>query len=163
MTIDGFGYFEKEKAGNALIERCKKMTSEEPVNIGDYRGFSMELSFDSFQKLFYVTLVGSLSHKVELGTDVFGNIQRIDNALDGFEKRLETEKEKLANTNTQYETAKIEAKRAFPQEAELQEKTKRLAAVEALLKMDKKDDNVIDTDVSDAEVPQRKREYAMAR
>ena len=163
MTIDGFGYFEKEKAGNALIERCKKMTSEEPVNIGDYRGFSMELSFDSFQKLFYVTLVGSLSHKVELGTDVFGNIQRIDNALDGFEKRLETEKEKLANTNTQYETAKVEAKRAFPQEAELQEKTKRLAAVEALLKMDKKDDNVIDTDVSDAEAPQQKREYAMAR
>ena len=163
MTIDGFGYFEKEKAGNALIERCKKMTSEEPVNIGDYRGFSMELSFDSFQKLFYVTLVGSLSHKVELGTDVFGNIQRIDNALDGFEKRLETEKEKLANTNTQYETAKVEAKRAFPQEAELQEKTKRLAAVEALLKMDKKDDNVIDTDVSDAQAPQQKREYAMAR
>lgn len=163
MTIDGFGYFEKEQAGKALIERCKKMTSEEPVNIGDYRGFSMELSFDSFQKLFYVTLVGSLSHKVELGTDVFGNIQRIDNALDGFEKRLETEKEKLANTNTQYETAKVEAKRAFPQEAELQEKTKRLAAVEALLKMDKKDDNVIDTDVSDAEVPQQKREYAMAR
>lgn len=163
MTIDGFGYFEKEKAGNALIERCKKMTSEEPVNIGDYRGFSMELSFDSFQKLFYVTLVGCLSHKVELGIDVFGNIQRIDNALDGFEKRLETEKEKLANTNTQYETAKVEAKRAFPQEAELQEKTKRLAAVEALLKMDKKDDNVIDTDVSDAEAPQQKREYAMAR
>lgn len=163
MTIDGFGYFEKEKAGNALIERCKKMTSEEPVNIGNYRGFSMELSFDSFQKLFYVTLVGCLSHKVELGTDVFGNIQRIDNALDGFEKRLEFEKEKLANTNTQYETAKVEAKRAFPQEAELQEKTKRLAAVEALLKMDKKDDNVIDTDVSDAEVPQQKREYAMAR
>ena len=163
MTIDGFGYFEKEKAGNALIERCKKMTSEEPVNIGDYRGFSMELSFDSFQKLFYVTLVGSLSHKVELGTDVFGNIQRIDNVLDGFEKRLEFEKEKLANTNTQYETAKVEAKRAFPQEAELQEKTKRLAAVEALLKMDKKDDNVIDTDVSDAQVPQQKREYAMAR
>lgn len=163
MTIDGFGYFEKEKAGNALIERCKKMTSEEPVNIGDYRGFSMELSFDSFQKLFYVTLVGSLLHKVELGTDVFGNIQRIDNSLDGFEKRLETEKEKLANTNTQYETAKVEAKRAFPQEAELQEKTKRLAAVEALLKMDKKDDNVIDTDVSDAQAPQQKREYAMAR
>lgn len=163
MTIDGFGYFEKEKAGNALIERCKKMTSEEPVLIGDYRGFSMELSFDSFQKLFYVSLKNELSHKVELGTDVFGNIQRIDNALDGLEKRLEIAKEELANTNTQYETAKAEAKRPFPQEAELQEKTKRLAAVEALLKMDKKDDNVIDTDVSDAQVPQRKREYAMAR
>ena len=163
MTIDGFGYFEKEKAGKALIERCKKMTSEEPVLIGDYRGFSMELSFDSFQKQFYVSLKNELSHKVELGTDVFGNIQRIDNAIDGLEKRLEISKEELANTNTQFETAKAEAKRPFPQEAELQEKTKRLAAVEALLKMDKKDDNVIDTDVSDAQVPQQKREYAMAR
>ena len=163
MTIDGFGYFEKEQAGKALIERCKKMTSEEPVLIGDYRGFSMELSFDSFQKQFYVSLKNELSHKVELGTDVFGNIQRIDNAIDGLEKRLEISKEELANTNTQFETAKAEAKRPFPQEAELQEKTKRLAAVEALLKMDKKDDNVIDTDVSDAQAPQQKREYAMAR
>lgn len=163
MTIDGFGYFEKEKAGKALIERCKKMTSEEPVLIGDYRGFSMELSFDSFQKQFYVSLKNELSHKVELGTDVFGNIQRIDNAIDGLEKRLEISKEELANTNTQFETAKAEAKRPFPQEAELQEKTKRLAAVEVLLKMDKKDDNVIDADVSDVEIPQKKREYAMER
>lgn len=163
MTIDGFGYFEKEKAGNALIERCKKMTSEEPVLIGDYRGFSMELSFDSFQKQFYVSLKNELSHKVELGTDVFGNIQRIDNAIDGLEKRLEISKEELANTNTQFETAKAEAKRPFPQEAELQEKTKRLAAVEALLKMDKKDDNVIDTEISDDDAPIKKREYAMER
>ena len=163
MTIDGFGYFEKEKAGNALIERCKKMTSEEPVLIGDYRGFSMELSFDGFQKNFYVSLVGARSYKVELGTDVFGNIQRIDNALEGLEKRLETAKAELENINTQYETAKVEAKRPFPQEQELQEKTKRLAAVEALLKMDKKEDNVIDTDVSDVEAPQKRREYTMAR
>ena len=163
MTIDGFGHFEKEKAGNALIERCKKMTSEEPVNIGDYRGFSMELSFDSFQKQFYVSLKNELSHKVELGTDVFGNIQRIDNAIDGLEKRLEISKEELANTNTQFETAKAEAKRPFPQEAELQEKTKRLAAVEVLLKMDKKDDNVIDTEISDDDAPIKKREYVMER
>ena len=164
MDFKSFIYdFEKEKAGNALIERCKKMTSEEPVLIGDYRGFSMELSFDSFQKNFYVSLVGARSYKVELGTDVFGNIQRIDNALEGLEKRLETAKAELENINTQYETAKVEAKRPFPQEQELQEKTKRLAAVEALLKMDKKEDNVIDTDVSDVEAPQKRREYAMAR
>ena len=163
MTIDGFGYFEKEQAGKALIERCKKMTSEEPVLIGDYRGFSMELSFDSFQKQFYVSLKNELSHKVELGTDVFGNIQRIDSAIDGLEKRLEISKEELANTNTQFETAKAEAKRPFPQEAELQEKAKRLAAVEVLLKMDKKDDNVIDTEISDDDAPIKKREYAMER
>ena len=110
-----------------------------------------------------MSLKNELSHKVELGTDVFGNIQRIDNAIDGLEKRLEISKEELANTNTQFETAKSEAKRPFPQEAELQEKTKRLAAVEALLKMDKKDDNVIDTEISDDDAPIKKREYAMER
>lgn len=163
MTIDGFGYFEKEQAGKALIERCKQMTSEDPTPIGDYRGFSMELSFDSFKKQFYLTLVGEISHKVELGTDVFGNIQRVDNALEGVEKRLEIAKEQLSNTQTQLETAKAEVERPFPQEAELQEKTKRLAAVEALLKMDKKDTGVIDTDVSDVEIQPQKREYDMAR
>lgn len=163
MTIDGLGYFEKEQAGKALIERCKQMKSEDPTPIGDYRGFSMELSFDSFQKQFYLSLVGEISHKVELGTDVFGNIQRIDNALENIEKRLEIAKAELNNTKTQFETAKIEAERPFPQEAELQEKTKRLAAVEALLKMDKKDTGVIDTDVSDVEIPQQRREYDMAR
>lgn len=139
------------------------MTSEDPTPIGDYRGFSMELSFDSFKKQFYLTLVGEISHKVELGTDVFGNIQRVDNALEGVEKRLEIAKEQLSNTQTQLETAKAEVERPFPQEAELQEKTKRLAAVEALLKMDKKDTGVIDTDVSDVEIQPQKREYDMAR
>ncbi len=163
MTIDGLGYFEKEKAGNALIERCKKLTNEEPVPIGDYRGFTMLLSFDTFYKKFYMTLKNELSHKIELGADVFGNIQRIDNAIEKLPERSEELKQKLEETKKQFETAKVESKRPFPQEAELAEKTERLAKLDALLNIDKKDDHVMDADVSDVEVPQKKRTYAMTR
>ena len=158
MTIDGFGYFEKEKAGNALIERCKKMTSEEPVLVGDYRGFNMELSFDTMSKVFHVTLKNSLSYKIELGTDVFGNIQRLDNAIDGLPKKLDDVKEKLEDTKQQFETAKVESKRTFPKEDELTEKLSRLAAVDALLNMDKKERDDVDIDASDVEVPHKKRD-----
>ncbi len=153
MTIDGFGYFEKEKAGNALIERCKKMTSEEPVNIGDYRGFSMELSFDSFQKIIYVSLKNEFSHKVELGTDVFGNIQRIDNAIDGLEKGLKYPKRSLQTPIRSLKRQRLKQSDRFRRRRNYREKTKRLAAVEVLLKMDKKDDNVIDTEISDDDAP----------
>ncbi|MCR4692297.1 MAG: DEAD/DEAH box helicase family protein [Firmicutes bacterium] len=159
MTIDGLAYTEKEKAGNALLERCKKMKSPEPTPIGDYRGFSMDLSFDTVTKLFYVTLKGNLSHKVELGTDVYGNLQRLDNALELLTKRLETAKENLAETQKQLETAKIESQKEFPQEAELQEKIKRLAEVDALLNMDKKDHEGADLGGPDEqEAPQKKDE-----
>ena len=163
MTIDGLGYFEKEAAGKALLERCRLMKSPEPVMIGDYRGFAMELSFNEVSKLFYVALKGNLSYSIELGTDVFGNIQRLDNALDGIKKRLETTKQNLAEVKNQFELAKAESKKDFPQEAELAEKLDRLAVVEALLNMDKKDDHVIDADVTDVEVPQKEHTYAMAR
>ncbi|MBR3996194.1 MAG: helicase, partial [Clostridia bacterium] len=139
MTIDGLSYSEKEAAGNALLERCKKMTSPEPTPIGDYRGFSMELSFDSTAKVFHLTLHGYLSHKIELGTDVFGNIQRLDNALEGLPKRLEITKEALEDVKKQFEIAKVESQKEFPQEEELQQKLKRLAEVDSLLNMDKKD------------------------
>ena len=157
MTIDGFGYFEKEKAGNALIERCKKMTSPEPTPIGDYRGFSMDLSFDTTTKVFYVSLKGHLSHKVELGTDIFGNLQRLDNALEGLPKRLEIIKDNLEETKKQFETAKIESQKEFPQEAELQAKIERLAEVDALLNMDKKDHEGADLGEPDEnEIPLKK-------
>lgn len=157
MTIDGLGYYEKEKAGNALIERCKKMTSEESVLIGDYRGFNMELSFDTFAKTFHITLKNSLSYKIELGTDIFGNIQRLNNAIENLPKRLDEARVKLDETKTQFETAKIECKREFPQEAELTEKLSRLAVVDSLLNMDKKEHEDVDIDVSDVEVSHKKR------
>ena len=163
MTIDGLGYFEKEKAGNALIERCKKMTSEEPVLIGDYRGFNMELSFDTMSKVFNITLKNSLSYKIDLGTDVFGNIQRLDNAIDSLPTRCEGVKEKLEDTKQQFETAKVECKRKFPQEDELTEKLSRLAAVDALLNMDKKERDDVDISEPDEEIPQKKKKYEMER
>ena len=157
MTIDGLPYTDKEKAGTALLERCKKMTSPEPTPIGDYRGFSMDLSFDTTTKVFYVSLKGHLSHKVELGTDVFGNLQRLDNALEGLPKRLEVVKDNLEETKKQFELAKVESQKEFPQEAELQEKIKRLAEVEVLLDMDKKDKDGADLgEPEDNEIPQKK-------
>ncbi len=164
MTIDGMGYFEKEKAGNALIERCKKLTSEKPVTIGDYRGFSMILSFE-YQK-FYCTLKGDISHKVELGADVFGNIQRLDNALEKLPETLENVKIKLTDTQKDFETAKVESKREFPQEAELKEKIERLSKLDALLDMDKKDSQVLDTgeeQENEETSIHKKREYEIAR
>ena len=157
MTIDGLPYTDKEKAGTALLERCKKMTSPEPTPIGDYRGFSMDLSFDTTTKVFYVSLKGHLSHKVELGTDVFGNLQRLDNALEGLPKRLEIIKDNLEETKKQFETAKIESQKEFPQEAELQAKIERLAEVDALLNMDKKDHEGADLGEPDEnEIPLKK-------
>ena len=163
MTIDGLGYFEKEKAGNALIGRCKKLTSEEPVPVGDYRGFAMILSFDTFYKKFYVTLKNELSHKIELGADVFGNIQRIDNAIEKLPDRLEETKQKLEETKKQFETAKAESKRPFPQEAELAEKMERLAKLDALLNTNRHEREAVDMSEPDEEIPQRKKQYEMAR
>ncbi len=158
MTVDGVTYTEKEDAGKALLERCRTMKSPEPVVIGDYRGFSMELSFDEFSKVFNVALKGNLSHKIELGTDVHGNIQRLDNALEGIEKRLEATKEHLTEVKNQFELAKVESQKEFPQEAELAEKLDRLAVVEALLNMDKPDREGAELGEpdEDAEIPLKK-------
>ncbi len=158
MTIDGLGYFEKEKAGTALIERCKQMTSPELTPIGEYRGFSMELSFDTFSKVFSVSLKNNLSYTVELGSDVFGNIQRIDNALEGIEKKTETLKGNLEEVKRQYETAKMECTKEFPQEAELAQKTQRLAELDALLNMDSRDHDGADFAEPGEELPQRKKD-----
>ncbi|MBO4898620.1 MAG: DEAD/DEAH box helicase family protein [Clostridia bacterium] len=158
MTIEGMPYTDKEQAGLALLERCKKMTSPDPTEIGNYRGFSMDLSFDTANKVFYVTLKGNLSHKLELGTDVYGNLQRIDNTIEGLVKKIEIVKENLKETKKQFETAKTEVQKEFPQEAELQEKIKRLAEVDALLDMDKKEHEGADLgDDSDTEeIPLKK-------
>ncbi len=158
MTIDGLAYYEKEKAGNALIERCKAMTAPDPITIGDYRGFTMELLFDTFRNEHILVLRSELRHPVELGADVFGNLQRIDNVLEGMEKRLETYRIDLEETKKQFETAKVECKKEFPQEQELTEKTQRLAALDALLNMDKRENEGVDISEPDEEIPKKKKE-----
>lgn len=127
------------------------MTSPEPQIIGSYRGLNMELSFDSFEKQYVLTLVGKLKYAVPLGTDIIGNITRIDNRIAGIPEVLSDAKARLENTIIQQKNAKEQAEKPFSQEEELTEKTKRLAEVNALLDMDHKDVEIADTepDVSD--------------
>jgi len=151
MMIQGVHYAEKAAAGEALIKTCKAMTSPEPIKIGSYRGFALELSFDSFSRNYILTLVGTLRHSVELGTDVFGNLTRIDNVLEGFEKRMHSCEEQLANTRGQLADAQVEVKKPFPQEQELQEKTARLNELNSLLNMDEKESVLIDGEPDEGE------------
>ncbi len=144
MTVFGTEYLEKADAGKAILETCKQMTSPDPVKIGCYRGFELELSFDSFSKEYRMTMKRALSHTVSLGTDVFGNITRMDNALESLPAKLQTWEQQLEDTHRQLETAKTEVQRPFAQEEELKIKSARLAELDILLNMDKKDNELVD-------------------
>lgn len=133
MEIMGKAYTEKADAGEILLAACKDTKSADPVLLGSYRGFQMELSFDSFRNEFDVTLKGAVSHRVALGTDARGNITRLDNALAGIPERLERANEQLNNLYNQQEAANAEVGKPFPQEAELTAKSQRLAELDAAL------------------------------
>jgi hypothetical protein len=125
------------------------MTSPDPVPLGQYRGFAMELSFESFSKEFRITLKGTLTHTTGLGTDIFGNILRLDNVLGGMEERMIVCREELENINVQLANAKQEAEKPFPQEDELKTKSARLDELNVLLNMDKRESEIVDGDVGD--------------
>ena len=141
MEIMGKAYTEKADAGEILLAACKDTKSADPVPLGSYRGFQMELSFDSFRNEFDVTLKGAVSHRVALGTDARGNITRLDNALAGIPERLERANEQLNNLYNQQEAAKAEVGKPFPQEAELAAKSQRLAELDAALNMEDSAEN----------------------
>ncbi len=134
---------DKEQAGLLLLEACKTKTQSDATPLGEYRGFKTELSFDSFSREYKVCLKGRYSHYVTLGTDVYGNITRMDNALDGIAKQLELAENDLENTKTQLETAKSELEKPFSKEDELKQKTARLAELNALLDVDKRDNEIV--------------------
>lgn len=157
MKIHGTIYTEKAEAGKALIEACKQLTNSDPVSIGSYRGFEMQLFYEAFSKEYRVALKGQLTHTASLGTDIHGNITRLDNALNGLENRLQEHRDRLENTKTQMEAAKADAAKPFPREQELQEKSKRLAELTKLLKMDEKDRELLDSAPDEGdEQPERK-------
>ena len=157
MKIHGTVYTEKAEAGKALIEACKQLTNSDPVPIGSYRGFEMQLFYEAFSKEYRVALKGQLTHTASLGTDIHGNITRLDNALNGLENRLQEHRDRLENTKTQMEAAKADAAKPFPREQELQEKSKRLAELTKLLKMDEKDRELLDSAPDEGdEQPERK-------
>ena len=123
------------------------MTKRKVQEIGSYRGFNMELSFNSFEKEYVLTLVGSLRHSVPLGADIFGNISRIDNMISSLPDKMVGCKERLADTKNQLENAKTEVERPFPQEEELSKKNERLAELNALLDMNHTENEIADGEV----------------
>ena len=151
MIMPGGTVREKKAAGDAILGLCKSMTSPAPIPIGQYRGFDMELSFDTFSREYKITLIHQLRHTVTLGTDIFGNIQRLDNALSSFEERMAACVEQLENTRVQLENAKIEVQKPFPQEEELKTKSARLNELNALLNLDNAENEIVDGERTDEE------------
>lgn len=161
MTVKGVFYSEKADAGNAILDACQAMTSPDPVPLGEYRGFQIELSFDTFEKEYKVKLKGELGYAVSLGTDTFGNITRLDNALEGLPKRLEINEQELENVKTQFETAKVDVEKPFNQEEELKTKTARLNELNALLNVDKRENEIVggEPDEGDEQPEKKAKEY----
>ena len=152
MFMPGGTVREKKAAGDAILGLCKTMTSPDPIPIGQYRGFDMELSFDTFSREYKITLIHQLRHTVTLGTDIFGNIQRLDNTLGAFEERMAACTEQLENTRVQLENAKAEVQKPFSQEEELAAKTARLNELNALLNLDKKENEIVDGERGEEEL-----------
>ena len=165
MTINGKMYHDKKEAGTAIIEACKAMTNPDAVPLGKYRGFAMDLLFDTTNKNYKVTIKGQLSHMVTLGADVFGNITRLDNALEGLEPTLKHCHELLETEKVQLETAKKEIEVPFAREQELADKTARLAELTIALKLKENDREILDEvpDEGDISQQEKKREREEVR
>ena len=157
MIMAGGTVTDKKAAGEAIIGLCKSMTNPDPIHIGEYRGFDMELFFDSFSREYKITLKHELRHTVTLGTDIFGNIQRLDNALNSFQEKLTACEAQLENTKVQLENAKLEVQKPFPQEDELKTKTARLNELNAMLNLDKRENEIVDGERAEEE-PSRSSE-----
>ena len=157
MTLKGVTYTEKADAGEMLLAICKDYPMSAPTEIGSYRGFRMEIYYDTVNAHYCMNLCGKAKHKVDLGADALGNLTRIENELSKLPARLEAAKTKKAETIAQLETAKEEIKKPFAFEDELKEKTKLLNALNIELNLNKKDTSVMDTEPEQAEEqPERK-------
>lgn len=157
MTLKGVTYTEKADAGEMLLAICKDYPMSAPTEIGSYRGFRMEIYYDTVNAHYCMNLCGKAKHKVDLGADAHGNLTRIENELSKLPARLEAAKTKKAETIAQLETAKEEIKKPFAFEDELKEKTERLNALNIELNLNEKDTSVMDTEPEQTEEqPERK-------
>lgn len=163
MEVKGVRYEEKDKAGGAILNACNAMTSPNPIPLGTYRGFCMELEYDSMEKEFEMTLKGNGSYRVFLGRDDRGNITRIDNRMERLEDELSRCHEELKETEAQFENAKKEMVKEFPQEEELKEKTARLGELNALLDLDKREHLELDEEPEESEQEPEKKKEEMER
>ena len=157
MTLKGVTYTEKADAGEMLLAICKDYPTSAPTEIGSYRGFRMEIYYDTVKAHYCMNLCGKAKHKVDLGSDALGNLTRIENELSKLPARLEAAKTKKAEIIAQLETAKEEIKKPFAFEDELKEKTERLNALNIELNLNEKDTSVMDTEPEQTEEqPERK-------
>ena len=157
MTLKGVTYTEKAAAGEMLLAICKEYPLSAPTEIGSYRGFRMEIYYDTVNAHYCLNLCGKAKHKVELGTDALGNLTRIENEIAKLPVKLEVAKTKLAETIEQLRNAKVEVEKPFAFEDELREKSERLNALNIELNLNEKDRSVMDTEPDQSEeLPERK-------
>ena len=157
MQVGGKSYTDKKEAGTAIIAMCKEIKGiNASADVGEYLGFKLNVTFDSFNNKFVMNVKGAMSHPMEVGSDPLGNITRINNVLKAMPSQLEEAQMKLSNVKHQLETAKAEVDKPFSQEAELAEKLERLAELNSLLNMDEKGDDAIgmDDEAAEPEKPQ---------
>ena len=163
LTLAGVTHADKKEAGAALLTMCQTMLSPEATQVGSYRGLTLELAFDTFAREYRLTMIGQLRHTVTLGTDVFGNLQRMDNALEGLPIKEQACREQLSNLQTQLETAKAEVQKPFPREAELNTKTARLEELNTLLNLDHKEPEIVDAEPDEDQRPPERRRPQLER
>ena len=163
MMVSGVSYSEKAEVGQAIINACKSMNSPNAIPLGEYRGFQMELYFDTVQRNYVVKLKGETSRDVPLGDDSHGNIVRIDNGIERFEEALADTKNSLENTEKQFETAKQEIEKPFAKEEELRAKTARLDELNILLNMDKKENEIVGGEPDEGEAVGGRKEKSYER
>ena len=163
MMVSGVSYSEKAEAGQAIINACKSMNNPDAIPLGEYRGFQMELYFDTVQRNYVVKLKGETSRDVPLGDDSHGNIVRIDNGIERFEETLADTKNSLENTEKQFETAKQEIEKPFAKEEELRAKTARLDELNILLNMDKKENEIVGGEPDEGEAVGGRKEKSYER
>ena len=163
LTLAGVTHADKKEAGAALLTMCQTMLSPEATQVGGYRGLTLELAFDTFAREYRLTMIGQLRHTVTLGTDVFGNLQRMDNALEGLPIKEQACREQLSNLQTQLETAKAEVQKPFPRETELNTKTARLEELNSLLNLDHKEPEIVDAGPDEDQRPPERRRPQLQR
>lgn len=158
MVVNGVKYDDKADAGQAIIDVCKTLPDSNTYPLGEYRGFKMEVHYEPFSHQHRVDIRGAITHQGILGSDPIGNITRIDNVIDGLDKVLESEKAELSNTEKQLEIAKEQLEKPFSRDDELKQKEARLSELNALLNVDKRENEIVndDNDVGN-DSPQRSK------
>ena len=156
MEIQGTYHSEKETAGKAILAACTGLGESDFIPLGQYRGFSMTLLYDAVHADYKLTMKSVLSHTTSLGADVFGNITRLDNLVDGLAKELEAYREALQDTRNQLENAKVELETPFAKEQELAEKSERLNTLNILLNIEQVDNEMLD-DVPEEKIFKQER------